>query len=368
MAEKKENRRIAVVLSGGGGKGAYEIGALKALKARGVEPDIYCGTSVGSFNCGMLISGKSLEEVEQIWRGLSTDSVFRLRYDPRRFLSLDPRTPFRFAIQSAKLIGGFVAETLKASGHWWEAIDLDSFLIDTSPLGDLIANNVSLEAVRKSSKKFFLAMTQLKPPREDALKIVSNNEITHRHILASCSLPLIFPPVTIGDCVFCDGGVVMNSPLKPAVDAGADEIYVVDLAPPPRSYQEGTLALAYQVMSAQFASALQRDIQATEDLNNQCLAAHHDGRLLGGMLEVKKLDRHSGVGKTISRRYRYLRLYVIRPATDLTGVGGFLKFDSKTAADWIEAGERETARALERHYEQEITAPDGSKMKAVLLR
>jgi NTE family protein len=369
MAETKAKHRVAVVLSGGGGKGAYEVGVLKALKAFGVEPDIYCGTSVGSFTSGMLVSGKSLDEVERVWRELTTNNVFKLRYDPRRFFSLDPLIPMRFAFQSAKMVGRFVAEMLKSSGSWWETIDLDSFLIDTSPLAELIASNVNLEAVRKSAKKFFLAMTQLKPPRDNALQIVSNDKITHHHILASCSLPLIFPPVTIGDSEFCDGGVVMNSPLKPAIDAGADEIYVLDLTPPPRSYREGTLPLAYQVMSAQFASALQRDIQYAEDLNNQFLAAHLEGRLVGGKFEVKTMDpRPESVGKIISRHYRYVRLNVIRPTTDLAGIGGFLRFDPHTAAEWINAGERETKKLLERRYEHEVQGPDGSKIKAVLLR
>ena len=48
MAQKGRKRCVALVLSGGGGKGAYEIGVMKALSARNIQPDIYCGTSVGS--------------------------------------------------------------------------------------------------------------------------------------------------------------------------------------------------------------------------------------------------------------------------------------------------------------------------------
>jgi NTE family protein len=367
MTRTNEKCRTAVVLSGGGGKGAYEVGVLKALKAQGVEPDIYCGTSVGSFNCAMLVSGKSLEEVEQVWRGLSTDSVFRLRYDPRRFISLDPRTPLRFAVESARLLGGFAAEVLKSSGRWWEKIDLDSFLIDTSPLGDLIAANVDLDAVRRSPKQLFIAMTRLKPTSVNPQEIVCNRDVTHRHVLASCSLPMIFPPVTIGNEVFCDGGVVMNSPLSPAVKAGAEEIYVVDLTPPPRGYQEGTLALAYQVLSAQFASMLQRDIEYAMHINDQYLAAHREGRLVGGRLEMKGTDRSAAGLEPHPRRYRYLRLHWIRPKTDLDGLAGFLKFDPETAADWIETGKHFTAETLHNQPTEDITAPDGSVMKAYYL-
>ncbi len=369
MNVHKGKRRVAVVLSGGGGKGAYQVGMLKALKSFGVEPDIYCGTSVGSFNCGMIASGKSLEEVEQVWRGLNAESVFKLRCDPRQLLTLDPRGPIRFALQSARIFGGFLAETLKESGSWWDKIDLDSFLLDTSPLGDLISKNVDLETLRKSKKEFILALTQLKPIEGYPLQIVSKDKVTHKHILASCSLPLLFPPVTIGNRVFCDGGVVMNSPLKPAIDAGAEEIYVLDLTPPPRTYYDGTLPLAYQVMSAQLSAMLERDLAYAEDLNNRFLAAHLEGRLVDGKVQVRKLNRlPENRGNTVTKQYRYLRLYVIRPITDLEGIGGFLKFSPNLTAKWLEAGEREAKEILERHYEQEFTAPDDTKVQAVFSR
>jgi len=369
MTAGKEKHRVAVVLSGGGGKGAYQVGALKALRSAGVDPDIYCGTSVGSFNCGMLASGKTLEQVEQVWREMNTESVFKLRYDPRRFLTLDPRPALRFAFQSARLVGGFLTEALKGKGSWWETIDIDSFLTDTSPLGDLIAKHVDLAALRRSNKEFSLALTQLKPVEGNPLRIVSKQEITHRHILASCSLPFIFPQVTIGGKVYCDGGVVMNSPLKPAVDAGADEIYVIDLTPPPSTYREATLSLAYQIMSAQCSSMLRRDIEMAEDLNGRYLVAQLEGSLVDGKVQVRRVDSGpGGGGKPLAKHYRYLRIFVIHPSTDLEGIGGFLRFEPSSAGKWIEAGERETKEALKRHYEQEIAAPDGSTIKAVFRR
>ncbi len=369
MTARKEKHRVAVVLSGGGGKGAYQIGALKALRSAGVEPEIYCGTSVGSFNCGMLASGKSLEDAEQVWREMNTDSVFKLRYDPRQFLTLNPRTALRFAYQSAKLFGGFLTESLKGSGSWWETIDIDSFLLDTSPLEDLIVKHVDLAALRKNDKEFCLALTQLKPVEGYPLRIVTKHQITHKHILASCSLPFIFPQVTIGGRVYCDGGVVMNSPLKPAVDAGADEIYIFDLTPPPPAYREATLPLAYQIMSAQCSAMLQRDIDMAQDLNGRYLQAQLEGRLVDEKVQVHRIDSRPGAGGTpVTKQYRYLRIFVIRPSTDLEGLGGFLRFEPASAGTWIEAGERETRETLEKHYEKEITAPDGRTIKAVFRR
>jgi NTE family protein len=367
MPETNGAHRVAVVLSGGGAKGAYEVGVLKALQERGIEPQIYCGTSVGSFNCAMLVSGRSLAEVESVWRHLSTGDVFKLRYDPKRLLSLDPLLPLKFAIGSVRLLGGFVAETLKSDGNWWETIDLDSFLLDTSPLGKLISSNVDISALRKSGKDIYVALTRLKPVESNALEIVGRENVTHSHILASCSLPFIFPQVIIGKETFCDGGVVMNSPLKPAIDAGADEIYVLDLTPPPRTYRDATLPLAYQVLSAQFSAALNSDVEFAEDINSRYLAAHKEGRLVNGRLEVTRFDTSAkNFGALVPSRFRYLRIITIRPSSDLGGIGGFLKFNPEIASKMIASGEKDGRKALEHHQEREVVGADKTAVNVVI--
>jgi NTE family protein len=185
--------------------------------------------------------------------------------------------------------------------------------------------------------------------------------------MASCSLPMLFPPVEIDGGVFCDGGVVMNSPLKPAIDAGAEEIYVIDLTPPPASYQPGTLSLAYHLLSAQFGSALSRDIDYARDRNSHFLAAYEDGRAPTGVLEIPRLER--GPGGAVARRtskYRYLRITVIRPSADLGGLEGFLKFEPESARTLIAAGERDAHWTLAFRREREVVAPDGSRISMLV--
>src|SRR5580704_18073734 len=102
--------KIAVVLSGGGANGAYEVGILKALCAgkskvtqfQPLDPDIFSGTSLGSFNAAVLVSHSQpgspcpVERLEKIWldvipRDGSTDHnhVFRFRADPMEFLNTE---------------------------------------------------------------------------------------------------------------------------------------------------------------------------------------------------------------------------------------------------------------------------------------
>ncbi len=355
MDSPREKRKVALVLSGGGARGAYEVGVLKALRAHDIEPDVYCGTSVGSFNCAMAVAGKTIRSMEDVWIGLTSSGVFKLRLDPRQLLTFDPRPPLRFALNSAKVIGGILSESIRTGVAWWKLVDLDDIFVDTSPLSDLIRRHVDLYELRNSSKEIRIALTRLRPAGGDPLQIVGGKEINHRHILASCSLPFVFPQVHIGRDTYCDGGVVMNSPLKPAVDAGAEEIYIVDLTPPPRTYQRATLPLAYQVMSAGFSYALQADIKAAEELNDMYLAAHKLDRLVDDKLEITRLQAVPGKGRVVvSRLYRYLRVRVIRPEPDPRGIESFLDFDPKNAETLIEQGERDAEAALSRYYEMKV--------------
>ncbi len=361
------NKRIAIVLSGGGARGAYEIGVLKALQNHKIEPDVYCGTSVGSFNCAMAVSGRSLTEMEDVWLNLTTQHVFKLRFDLRELLTLDPRPQLRFALRSARVLGGIMNDILRSGRSWWQVVDLDEIFADTSPLSDLIRKNVDLAALRDSNKEIFIALTRLRPARYDPLQFVSGKEITHDHILASCSLPFIFPQVSVGAHTFCDGGVVMNSPLRPAIKAGADEIYVVDLVPPPLTYERATIPLAYQVLSAQFSTALRRDIETAHEFNQMYMAAHVQGRLVEDQLEVTKVDTTPGVEPSLStRHYRYVPIHVIRPEPDPEGIAGFLNFDPQNAQELIHTGEERTNETISKTYEKEFVGPQGAKMTAVL--
>ena len=369
MNSRNDTKRVAVVLSGGGARGAYEVGVLKALRKANIEPAIYCGTSVGSFNCAMAASGKGLAQMEDVWLSMDTGQVFKLRFDFREMLTFDPRKQINLAIRSAKVLGGILNEALKTGSSWWKVIDIDEILVDTSPLAELIRKNVDLAALRASKKEIFIALTRLKPSDRDPLHFVSAGEITHDHILASCSLPFIFPQVNIGAHTFCDGGVVMNSPLKPAIQAEADEIYVVDLMPPPRRYERATVALAYQVLSAQFSSALRRDIETALEFNRMYLAAHMKGRLVKDRLEITRMDTTPGREPELSsRRYRYLPIIVFRPEPDPEGIASFLNFDRQKARELIKQGESEAEETLSRHYEKEFVGPGGKVKTAVLSR
>jgi NTE family protein len=359
------SRKAAVILSGGGAKGAYQAGALKALKSLGVEPAIYSGTSVGAFNAAFMVAGGTAEGLAGIWSDLRRSDVFLFRFDPRRLLTLNPLVPLNLALDSSRLLAEFLSGTVRNGGAWWRAVDLERILLDTSPLRDLIRRHVDLEAIRRSPLKLHVVLTILQPTDRGALMVTGNHDVTHPLIHASCAMPVVFPAVRVGERVYCDGGVVMNTPLRLAIDGGAEDIYVLDLTPPPHTFKDGTLNVAYQTLSASFSEVLRRDIQVAKDRNAEYLAAFREDRLVDGRLQVRKVVETKDGLKTVTKTYGYVRVFHLYPSSELKGLEGFLEFEPAQGRRMIRQGEEETLAALAAHREVEVVSGKRDRMRAV---
>ncbi len=181
----------ALVLSGGGGRGAYHVGVYKYLEERGLRPDVVVGTSIGAVNGAMIVAGMGAADLEREWRAMTTDQVQRVRLNPLEYFERPS-------------------------------------LLDNSPWQATLERQISFHRVRTSPIAFRVATTDLK---RGQLRVFRNEEITVRHILASCSIPVVYPWTQLDDDIFWDGAVVANTPLRPAIDEGAEEIYVVLLSP-----------------------------------------------------------------------------------------------------------------------------------------
>jgi NTE family protein len=182
----------ALVLSGGGGRGAYHVGVYKCLEEMGLKPDIVVGTSIGAVNGAMIVSGMGAADLEREWRKLTTDQIQKLRLNPLDYL----RHPS---------------------------------LLDNSPWLETLERQISFHRVRTSPIWLRVVATDI---RRGRVRIFRNEEITVRHILASCSIPVVYPWTEIDGDLFWDGAVVANTPLSPAIDEGAEDIFVVLLSPP----------------------------------------------------------------------------------------------------------------------------------------
>lgn len=197
----------ALVLSGGGGRGAYHVGVLRFLEEHEWFPDIVIGTSIGAVNGAAIVSGHTAHSLWALWRRLKTDDVQRQAWD---LFSLD---------------------------NW-------DHLLDTAPLRKTLAEEGWIDLSRINaqppSKHLRLTVVEMETGR---LHVFGNSPdpssnshceqvpISLDHILASCSIPLVYPPTRIDDVPFWDGGTVANTPLGPAIDAGAEDIVVVLMTP-----------------------------------------------------------------------------------------------------------------------------------------
>jgi len=273
----------ALVLSGGGGRGAYECGVCKYLEEAGLLPDILVGTSIGAINAAAIASGRSAAELEATW--LTT----RTR-DMQRFWRLRP----------------------------WRAV------YDTSPWRKTLHRFIDFDALARTDKRLLIAATEIETGQ---LRIFDNQEmsLTPDHILASCSIPLVYPWTKVGDCHYWDGAVMANTPLVGAIDAGADDILVVLLSPVgeqriklPRWPWHALAVILDLALSATF----ENDFKQLENVN----------RLVMAQLDEK---------------HRHVRCQVVTPSQEM-GLLRIIRYEPEVSRELIDLGYADARRVLAR--------------------
>jgi len=192
----KEFMKRALILSGGGARGAFQVGVWNYLQEIGWDPDLICGTSVGALNAVAIGSGMPLEKLMHIWKTLNRGEAYRWQL-------------LRF---------------------FWSALFARTYrpLMDTGPLRNTITNAVDLEALRRSPRDILITTVNI---RTNRINLYDQNTIEVDHVMASSALPGFFPWQTIDGQPHWDGGVMANTPLFPALEQGAAEIIVVLLSP-----------------------------------------------------------------------------------------------------------------------------------------
>ncbi|MEV0056345.1 patatin-like phospholipase family protein [Saccharopolyspora shandongensis] len=232
------DKRIALVLAGGGARGAYEAGALSVLVPElarlGQRPSLFVGTSVGAMNAAYLASAqhRSAEDaaagILKRWRDVGPGHIMRplhqhLPLAVTRYLGEVLSLPgFRF---SSLLDPAPLEQRLQ---RW---IDL-SALHHNVTHGSVDALAVVATAVRSGRTVVFVdSAVQQALHRSHVIDYVPAT-IDHTHLQASAALPVLFPPIRIESPTeahgwYVDGGTRLNTPIKPALDLGADRIVVI---------------------------------------------------------------------------------------------------------------------------------------------
>lgn len=237
--EKKSSSKQShgLVLSGGGARGAYQVGVLAAIadiaKASQVEQpfDIYTGVSAGAINATFLAAeandfSAAAKDLVDLWSQLTSDKVF--------YSDLGSIGKIGVKWMKSVSIGGITGPTPGQA------------LLDTTPLHELIRAKLPFENIQKHLDEGVfkcLAITALDYHTSTAVTFVQGDpslpewqksrrhsekaRITAEHVLGSASIPLLFPPVGVGDRFFGDGCIRNSAPCSPSIYLGAQKLMVI---------------------------------------------------------------------------------------------------------------------------------------------
>ena len=197
----------AIVLSGGGSRGAYQIGVWKALRKLRIKYDIVTGTSVGALNGALMIQNK-FREAYNLWSKMNFNVIFDEKIKNDSSSKEGKKEIFKLYAKNITLDGGMYA----------------------SNLYDVINKMVDEDYIRKSEIDFGLVTVKYPSLKSVSLtkKDIPNGELKNYLIASSACFPA-FQKKKINNEYYIDGGYYDNLPLNLACSMGAERIIAVDL-------------------------------------------------------------------------------------------------------------------------------------------
>lgn len=358
-------RTLGLVLSGGGARGAFQVGVYERLlrDPRFADgPVVLSGTSAGAINAALIAAGRTPREMMRFWNGIADDppvvasplffaSLMRttarlaLRELPRWLAPTRSWLPFarrarhhwppQLGAGLATVVEYLLTERFELVSHLLEGVR-EPFLANTARMrerlveefdGEVIPagrHRLAINTVDAHTGRVVRYVTRRTPLTRPPDYIVVE-AITVDMVLASCSIPLLFPTVEIDGRWLWDGGLLVNTPLAPVVALGADEIVTVLVTEAPD---------ATSGQFPHFGRAVERTVDAI--LEN---AYNVDRKLL--------LDRNR-LAAIDGSPYREVTLYdAVRPARDGSfDAGSYLYFERRVLEEMRAAGRRTATRWL----------------------
>ena len=214
-------QRVGVVMSGGGAKGLYHIGMLRALEENGIPIDYVAGTSMGSIIGAMYAAGMTIEEMEEV----------ALSGDLERWVSGRIDDKYRYHFVDRDRLSSMITLPIEASkdnGQSTMRLLLPGAMMNTAEI-DLALNAFFVQASTAAQNNFDNLMipyrcmaTDMK--RHYAVELKSGD--LARAVRASMALPVAFPPVAIDSVLMCDGGCYDNFPWRALDEAFHPDILI----------------------------------------------------------------------------------------------------------------------------------------------
>ena len=319
-------RKIGLILSGGGARAAYQVGVLKAisqlLPRDAVNPfPIICGTSAGAINAAVLAVyatrfREGVKRLTLVWKMFRPEMVYRS--DARGILT--------------------------SSAHWFAAMLLGGLgkynptsLLDSSPLRQLIQRYVPCEKIQDAidagalralcvtasgyttghAVSFYQGAADLRSWKR-ARRMGSATRITVDHLLASAAIPFVFPAIKLNREYFGDGSTGQLAPISPALHLGADRVLVIgvrqtssDEPARQRAKTYPSLAeVAGHVLNSIFLESLEADLERLRRINRTISVISPEDRARAGIhlrpVDVLVIAPSADLGELAQTYARYL--------------------------------------------------------------
>lgn len=299
--------KLAVVLSGGGAKGAFQVGALEELVVkRNVKFDIAVGTSTGAIQAAA-VAQDDVPRLVTMWKNIKGDSdIYK-----------------------------------KRSGKFLAIIGGEPSLYDARPLQRLLSANIDdakIKATGKSLRLGVVSLTtgQFRPVAENATHIAD-------YVYASCAMPFTFQPlVDQANEQWVDGGVRDVTPLDSALELGPRGVIVISASPPPLPSERKTygnlVAIGLRAIEILHSEVSLNDLKNVQLINALLTARDRQEIELARMgITGSNADKVLRPLRETLSKYRMARILEIYPEPDPDYIKT-LDFDPARIATTIKAG------------------------------
>jgi NTE family protein len=288
---------------------SYIFDELRETRDKPVQVDIICGTSVGAIN-SVALAGSMIEQREgmqhlvRLWSNLEIDRVLDFGWKQAASLT----GVFGTGIGTGLFDSAPMERLLRRQVPWGQ-------IGNALRRGNLRALSITCTEVRTGRAVLFMqtglgtSLPSHSPPRT----LMRSEIIGPRHVLASASLPLVFPPVRVGNHLYVDGGLRHNTPVAPALRLGATHVLVVGssrevvgVLEPDENAELTAASVLGKVMNALMLDHLDNDLAQVALLND----LHKTGEEAFGPEFAEKMRKVAA--RRGSRMFEHVQTLILR--------------------------------------------------------